>query len=946
MPENDLLTQYWSATPEALASALNSSLENGLSAADATRRLKTSGPNQIVKKAKASPLGLFFNQFKTPIVLILLGATVVSAFLGDWPDAIIIFAIVLGSALLSFFQEYNASSAAEKLRAQVSLKSQVLRGGQTVSIPSEQIVPGDVVLLAAGSLIPADGVVLEAKDFFISQSVLTGETFPVEKKPGAVAADASLAGRTNVVYMGTSVRSGDARALIIQTGSSTAFGQIADRLVLRPPETEFQHGIRRLGYLLTEVMFLLVLGIFAFNVYFQKPILDSLLFSIALAVGLTPQLLPAIININLARGSKSMAERGVIVRRLESIENFGSMDILCTDKTGTLTVGVVQLDNATDASGQPSAEVGLYAYLNASLQTGLPNVLDQAIVAKGADGAEKYEKIDEIPYDFVRKRLSVVVERDGQRSEITKGALENVLAVCSHVRLNGQDQPMTADHKADLQKRFEDWSEQGYRVLGVATKSVPVQQHAYEHSDEASLTFVGYLLFFDPPKPGVEEAIRGLEKLGIQLKIITGDNHLVAKHTATAVGLGDARVLTGSDLERLRDEALWHAVEHTTIFAEVDPNEKERIILALKKRGHVVGYMGDGINDAPSLHSADVGISVENAVDVAKDAAELVLLKQDLNVLREGVQQGRKTFANTLKYVFMATSANFGNMFSMAGASAFLPFLPLLAKQILLNNFLSDFPALTIATDNVDPDWIDHPHRWDTRFIRDFMVVFGVVSSLFDYLTFGALLFIFRAGEREFQTAWFVESLLTELIVALVVRTRGHATRSVPGKWLWMSTAIVSTVAREKSVLKRSARMKVALSATPASAALRCERATISGLYSIPSARAPRFAAVMTVLPSPDPRSMTKSFFVTFAMSSIRSTNTCGVGTHMTSFPSWPTCGANSLSPCSVWPKQTGAAMSRKSMATAVRAKRVLTIVCPPLASNCRPRFSRAALHP
>ncbi|GAP12431.1 magnesium-translocating P-type ATPase [Longilinea arvoryzae] len=792
MAKDDLITQYWSQTPETLGSRLNTSLKDGLSPAEAAQRLKSVGPNQIRKKARATPLRLLFNQFKSPIVLILLGATLISAFLSDWVDAMIIFGIVLGSALLSFFQEYSANSAAEKLRAQVSLKSQVVRSGQTLSIPSEEIVPGDVVLLAAGSLIPADGVVLEAKDFFISQSVLTGETFPVEKTTAAVAAGASLSERTNVVYMGTSVRSGSARVLIVETGAGTAFGQIADRLVLRPPETEFESGIRRLGYLLTEVMFVLVLGIFAFNVYFHKPILDSLLFSIALAVGLTPQLLPAIININLARGSQSMARHGVIVRRLESIENFGSMDILCTDKTGTLTVGVVELNGTMDASGQPSTEVDLYAYLNASLQTGLPNTLDQAIVAKGADGAGEYEKIDEIPYDFVRKRLSVVVEHNHERSEITKGALENVLAVCSHVRLNGQDQPMDTERQADLQKRFEDWSEQGYRVLGVATKSVPVQQHAYEHSDEASLTFVGYLLFLDPPKPGVEEAIRGLEKLGVQLKIITGDNHLVAKHTAAAVGLGDVKMLTGSDLDKLRDAALWNAVETTTIFAEVDPNEKERIILALKKRRHVVGYMGDGINDAPSLHSADVGISVANAVDVAKEAADLVLLKQDLDVLREGIQQGRKTFANTLKYVFMATSANFGNMFSMAGASLFLPFLPMLPKQILLINFLTDLPEMTIAGDNVDPIYIERPHRWDIAFIRRFMLVFGPLSSVFDFATFAVLLWGLRASEQAFHTGWFIESIVSASLVVFTIRTRLPLGRSHPSRAMMLVTAFVA----------------------------------------------------------------------------------------------------------------------------------------------------------
>lgn len=795
MTQDDLLSHYWSAEPKTLVSHLATSLESGLALDEAARRLASVGPNQVGQKAKTTPLGLFLNQFRSPIVLILLAATIVSAFLRDWVDAVIIFAIVLGSALLSFFQEYSASSAAEKLRSQISVKSQVLRGGNVLLIPAEQIVPGDVVLLSAGSLIPADGLVLEAKDFFVSQSVLTGETFPVEKTPGVLPASATLVERTNTVFAGSSVRSGSARALIVTTGAATAFGQIAGRLVLRPPETEFEHGIRRLGYLLTEVMFVLVLGIFAFNVFFHKPILDSLLFSIALAVGLTPQLLPAIININLARGSQAMAKRGVIVRRLESIENFGSMDILCTDKTGTLTAGVVQLDGAMDAAGRPSAEVNLYAYLNASLQTGLPNPLDESIIAKGADGAGDYEKIDEIPYDFVRKRLSVVVEHAGQRSEITKGALENVLEVCCCLREDGQDLPMDDGRKMALHKRYEDWSEQGYRVLGVAVKSVPVQPHAYQHSDEASLTFVGFLLFLDPPKPGVEQAIQDLEKLGIRLKIITGDNRLVARHTAAAVGLGNAVVLTGSDLDRLRDEALWKAVEDTTIFAEVDPNEKERIILALKKRGHVVGYMGDGINDAPSLHSADVGISVNNAVDVAKEAADLVLLQQDLHVLREGVQQGRKTFANTLKYVFMATSANFGNMFSMAGASLFLPFLPMLPKQILLINFLTDLPEMTIAGDNVDPVYIERPHRWDIGFIRRFMLVFGPLSSLFDFATFAVLIWGLRASEPVFHTGWFIESILSAGLVVFTIRTRQPLGKSHPSRAMMLVAALVATAA-------------------------------------------------------------------------------------------------------------------------------------------------------
>ena len=785
---------FWVMPADEVEGKLNSS-PNGLSQIAAQETLERVGPNRIQSKERVTPLGLFLNQFKSPIVLILIFATVISAFLKDWADAIIILLIVLGSALLSFFQEYNANNAAEKLRAQVSLKTEVLRDGKPASVPTEEIVPGDVALLSAGSLIPADGLVLEAKDFFVNQAVLTGETFPVEKKPGVAAENAGLSERTNMVFMGTNVRSGSARVLIVQTGPQTAFGQIAGRLTLRPPENEFQRGIKKLGYLLTEVMFVLVIGIFFFNVLLHKSALDSLLFSIALAVGLTPQLLPAIININLSKGSQKMAEGGVIVRRLESIENFGSMDILCTDKTGTLTQGVIQLDGALSVDGEPSAQVHLYAYLNAKMQTGLPNPLDEAIVSKRGKGAEAFEKLDEIPYDFVRKRLTVVVRQNGILPHmITKGALENVLAICSRVQTSGGESALDNGQQAQIRERFEGWSAQGYRVLGVAVKTVSAQEHPYSLKDETEMTFAGFLLFFDPPKEGVQTTITALEKMGVRLKIITGDNRLVARHIGQVIGLGDFKVLSGSELDDLRDEALWHAVEETTIFAEVDPNQKERIILALKKRGHVVGYMGDGINDAPSLHSADVGISVENAVDVAKEAADMVLLKQDLDVLREGIIQGRKTFANTLKYVFMATSANFGNMFSVAGASLFLPYLPMLPKQILMINFLTDLPEMTIASDNVDDVFVERPHRWNIGFIRRFMLIFGPLSSLFDFATFAVLLWVMKASEQVFHTGWFIESVLSAGVVVFALRTRLPFVRSKPSRAMLGMTLLVMAI--------------------------------------------------------------------------------------------------------------------------------------------------------
>ncbi len=783
---------YWCMPASDLLRSLGSA-PSGLSAAEAASRLARVGPNTLTAHRRVTGLEVFLNQFKSPIVLILLFATGVSAALGDWLDAIIVLCIVLGSALLSFSQEYSASAATEKLRARIQAKASVVRDGQIQEIPAASVVPGDVVQLSAGTLIPADGVVLEARELFVNQAVLTGETFPVEKQAGVAAAEAGLAARTNCLFMGTNVRSGSGQMLVVQTGAGTAFGQIAHKLTLQAPETEFARGVRRLGYLLSEIMFVLVIAVFAINVYFNKPVFDSLLFSIALAVGLTPQLLPAIINVNLSKGARAMASAGVIVRRLDSIENFGSMDVLCTDKTGTLTEGIVRLDGAFDVNGAQSDAVLRDASLNARLQTGLVNPLDQAIAVASRDDTGSVTKLDEIPYDFVRKRLGIVVQDGGERRLIVKGALEHVLSVCVTVQDGGETVTLDDDHHKAVMRRFEEWSGQGYRVLGVAVKTV-AEQPSYTREDEHGLTFRGFLLFFDPPKPGVQQTIGDLAALGVGLKIITGDNRLVAQHTAEAVGLPVTGVLTGTDLDNLHEEALWHAADTANLFAEVDPNQKERIILALKKMGHVVSYMGDGINDAPALHAADVGISVENAVDVAKDAADFVLMKQDLAVLRQGIILGRTTFANTLKYVFMATSANFGNMFSMAGASLFLSFLPMLPKQILFINFLTDLPEMMIAGDNVDPVFTERPHRWNIRFIRRFMLLFGPLSSVFDFLTFAALLLVFGAEAETFRTGWFVESILSATLVVFALRTRLPLTRSHPSRAMLGMTALVMAV--------------------------------------------------------------------------------------------------------------------------------------------------------
>ena len=800
MAERDIEqpSAYWSLTTDALLDALRTSTD-GLDDTDAQRRLARFGRNTIKAKERVTWLSLLLNQFRSPLVLILVFAALVAMIVGEWTDASIVLVVVFGSTLLGFAQEYRASSAVEKLRAQITIKSRVTRDGAEALLPSEDLVPGDVVALSAGSLIPADGVVLSANDFFVNQAVLTGETFPVEKHATPTGAKASLAERTNCVFLGTSVGSGTARMVIVETGAATMFGQIAGRLSLRAAETEFERGVRRFGNLLTRVISVMTIVVLAANVFLEKPLIDSLLFALALAVGLTPELLPAILSITLAHGAQRMAARGVIVRRLNAIANLGSMDVMCTDKTGTLTEGVVRLNGALDAQGCASSDVLRAAYLNAHFQTGLDNPLDAAIDAYALERrvAIDERKIDEIPYDFVRKRLSIVVgDADGVRTLITKGALVHVLDVCDRVRWDGADAPFDAPKRAAVERLYGDWSERGYRVLGVADKRVEARggNGAYTRADETGLAFEGFLLFFDPPKSDVPSVIADIAARGVGLKIITGDNQKVARHVAEAVNLPVEGLLTGAQIDDLRDEALWHLAERTTIFAEVDPNQKERIILALRKTGHVVGYMGDGINDAPALHAADVSVSVNNAVDVAKDAADFVLLRTDLSILREGIDEGRTTFANTLKYILTSISANFGNMFSMAGASVLLPFLPLLSSQILLNNFLADIPATMIAGDNVDAEWVAAPRRWNATFIRDYMVVFGLVSSLFDYLTFAALLFVFHAAAETFRTGWFIESLLTELVIALVVRTRHPFYRSRPSKLLLTATAAVVAV--------------------------------------------------------------------------------------------------------------------------------------------------------
>ncbi|HXV30562.1 MAG TPA: magnesium-translocating P-type ATPase, partial [Sinorhizobium sp.] len=649
------------------------------------------------------------------------------------------------------------------------------------------------------ALVPADAVVFEAREFNVSEAALTGEAYPVVKSPEPSAPDAPLARRSNVVFTGTSVRSGTASAVVVRTGKDTEFAGIAAAIERSAPETEFARGIRRFGYLMTEIMLAIVIVVFFANLLLQRPPIDSLLFSIALAVGLSPELLPAIIGITLARGARAMARKGVIVRRLESIENLGSMDLLCTDKTGTLTEGNIRLHASLDAKGQASDDVLLWARLNATLQKGLQNPLDEAIAAapERQTDLKPYAKVDEIPYDFVRKRLSVVVRQadaGGEDLMICKGAVPQVLDVCTSILEDGRGERLDVSRRRDIEERFRDWSKEGFRVLAVAVRRNASLQ-AYGRSEERDLCFAGFLLFLDTPKAGIAETLVALSRRGIAVKLITGDNRYVAAHLAKAIGLSADRILTGEQLARLTKDALFGCAAETDLFVEIDPNQKERIIEALRRTGHVVGYLGDGINDAPAMHEADVGISVDNAVDVAREAADIVLLKRDLHVLLQGIDDGRRSFVNTMKYISITTSANFGNMISMALASMFLPFLPLLAKQILLNNLLSDIPSLAIADDNVDRAETRLPRRWDIGYVRRFMVSFGLVSSFFDVVAFLALILVARAGEDTFQTAWFVMSLITELAIVFVVRTRMTFWKSRPGQalfWLSLATGLIA----------------------------------------------------------------------------------------------------------------------------------------------------------
>jgi Mg2+-importing ATPase len=778
--------------------------ENGLTTAQATARLSEFGPNEPATAKRTATVLQILLLFANPLAIILLAASVISAALGEVLNATIIALMIVLSVALNFIQTYRSQRAVDRIRKEVAPTATVLRDGKWVEIPRREVVPGDVIKLAAGDLVPADADLFQARDLHVQQAALTGESLPVEKTAiDPQSRQQPNADETHKVFLGTSIVSGTGTALVTATGKNTTFGDIATRLATKPPETEFERGTRQFGLLIMKTTILLVLFVLLISVVLHHNFMESLLFAVALAVGLTPEFLPMITTVTLGQGAVHMARKKVIVKHLEAMQNFGSIDVLCSDKTGTLTSGLMALDQHVDPFGNSAERVFLLAYLNSLHETGVSNPLDEAIKERQTSNPldtavlqhdhpdiHEYRKIDEIPFDFERRRVSIVVEHEGARLLITKGAPESVLPVCNAYELNGQQNPLDTDSRSRSETTYRGFCAQGFRMLAVAYTKVSPKE-VYRAADEKDLVLAGYLTFSDPPLESAKSSLLDLRRDGIEVKILTGDNELVTQHICSQVGLDSERIILGDELETMTDPALAHIVEQTSVFARVSPAQKNRIILALKHRSHVVGYLGDGINDAPSLHAADVGISVSTAVDVAKDAADFILLEPGLKVLHDGIIEGRKSFGNVMKYLLMGTSSNFGNMFSMAAASVFLPFLPMLPTQILLNNFLYDLAQVTIPTDKVDETFIQKPQRWNVKLIRDFMIYIGPLSSIYDFLTFFALLKIFHASEQFFHSGWFVESLATQTLVIFVIRTARNPLRSRPSLALTLTTCAI-----------------------------------------------------------------------------------------------------------------------------------------------------------
>lgn len=747
---------------------------NGLTTKEAKKRLRQYGENVVYKKEKFRPLIAFVKKFNSPLLLILVAASIIAFFVGQHMNAMILLAMILLSATIDFINTYKSEKAVEKVVAKVVVTATVFRDGKRKEIEFKKLVPGDFVFLSAGDVVPADCQVLKSNDFFVNQSVLTGESFPVEKiaDVSSKKIKAFTQDKKNLVFMGTSVVTGYATAKVSRTGLITEFGKIAETIIKTEFETDFQKNIKKFSYFIMQLTIFLVSFVFLINAFMGHGWFTSFIFAVAIAIGLTPELLPVIITVSLSHGSIKMAAKNVIVKNLPSIQNFGSMNILCTDKTGTITMDKIELVKYIDASGKISEKILFYAYLNSFYHTGVQNPLDNALKNFKKLDISGYNKIEEIPFDFERKRQTIVIEKNKKRFLITKGAPENIFKICNYYEKDGKVQKIDSKIKKQIGELFKQLSADGFRVLGLASKEVDHNPAVYTKEEEKRMVFLGFVAFWDPPKPTVSQTIKDLENLGIELKIITGDNEILTEKICRDIKLEIKGVITGNQIDKLSELELQRLSLKTTIFARVNPGQKERIILNLKKAGQVVGYLGDGINDAPALKAADVGISVNNAVDVAKETADIILLKKSLGVLKEGVLEGRKTFHNTLKYILMGLSSNFGNMFSMIGASIFLPFLPMLPAQILFTNLLYDISQISLPSDKVDDDDISKPTAWSFKFIRRYVLIIGPVSSLYDYFTFILLYFILHFSESLFQTGWFIESIATEIFVVYIIRTK------------------------------------------------------------------------------------------------------------------------------------------------------------------------------
>ena len=793
--------EFWDTPQPELLNRLQAT-PAGLTAGEALIRSRQYGPNSLVRESRFAGLISLLRFLINPLVVILLVASGISIALGDSVGGLIIISMVLLSVLLNFFMEFQAQHAIEQIRKQVATTASVIRDGREQEMPVADLVPGDVIRLNAGDLVPADARLLSVKDLQVRESALTGESLCVEKTCGDLPTGKhGIAEASNCVFMGTAVQTGIGTAVIACTGKNTAFGEIAQRLAARPPETEFGRGIRHFGLMITRVIMLLVLFVLLVNIAFHRPILESFLFSVALAVGMTPEMMPMIITVTLAQGARRMTKKKVLVKQLSAIEDFGSIEILCSDKTGTLTEGEIELDRHVDVQGKDDDDVLRFIYLNSLFQAGIKSPLDDAVLKHERPKAVEYQKLDEIPFDFNRKRLSVVVHHtEPQQGDecllITKGEAESIFSICQTVMIDGSPQSFDESRRTQAADTFQKLSAGGFRALGVAVRKVD-KQDAYTTADEQDLTLAGFAAFLDPPKEGIPTVLEELQRNGVSVVIMTGDNQYVTQKIAQDVRLKTDRIVVCDQVDAMDDAALAVQAENGAIFARVSPEQKNRVIIALKARGHVVGYIGDGINDAPSLHTADVGISVMNGVEVAKDAAKIILLEKDLAVLNDGIIEGRRCFANIMKYIVMGTSSNFGNMFSMAAASLFLPFLPMLPTQILLNNFLYDVSQISIPSDNVDPVLLHRPKRWRIAFIRQFMMIIGPISSIYDFLTFAVLLWVFHASMNAplFHTGWFVESLATQTLVVFVIRTAGNPLKSKPSRSLMAAVCAIVAVA-------------------------------------------------------------------------------------------------------------------------------------------------------